>query len=138
MFFQRNRTAFQKCRLIPVCSIYIILLTVNFYDIPGMSFITVPRISLYINTRNSKLFQKILYRPRISGTHSFLFPENACNILVIPRCFILCMIYQIRINCFDLIISRHILCNLLFHFFQRMFHECHNFLNFLICIRISR
>ena len=98
MLCQQRGITLQKIRLVPIGGIHIIILSVQLYNIPGMSLGTVCSITLHINTGNIQTLQQILYCSRIARTYRLFLPESSCYTLVIIRDHIFCIVYDISIN----------------------------------------
>ena len=128
----------QKVRLVTICSIYIIILSIQLNNIPCMSLITVCSISLHINTWNIQPFQQILNRTRITCTHCLLFPESSRNALIIIRNHIIGIVYDIRVNRHYLGIVICTFWNLRQNFLICILHSLRNLLPLILCISISR
>ena len=138
MFFQLCSIPIKKIRLVTISSIYIIILSIQFYNIPCMPFCTSLRASIYINARNAYSFQKILNCTCISRTNCLFFPEDTCNTLIVITCLILGIINHISINNADFFIITGICRNQTAYFLKSSLHGILNLTDLTFCINISR
>ena len=98
MLCQQRGITLQKVRLVTIGGIHIIILSVQLYNIPGMSLGTVCSITLHINTGDIQTLQQILHCSRIARTYRLFLPESSGYTLVIIRDHIFCIVYDISIN----------------------------------------
>ena len=103
-----------------------------------MTLIAVSGISLYVNTGNFQLFQKILHCSRISGTNRLFSPENPCHILVILRRSIFRCINDIGINRLNLLIGVCSLRDQTADCFSGIVHCLLDLCYFFFCVCITR